>query len=105
MIAQQPDLAQVVDGSDGVLAAEIVYACTHEGARHLDDVLDRRTRIAIHTPDRGKSATEHVLALMQEANGWSDDDVQHERDRYLQLVGRERQAAACDNDAPCLSNS
>ena len=33
--------------------AEVVYAVTHEGARHLDDVLTRRTRISIETFDRG----------------------------------------------------
>ena len=32
-----------------------VYAVTHEGARHLDDVLARRTRISIESWDRGVS--------------------------------------------------
>ena len=37
-------------------AAEVVYAASHEGARHLDDVLTRRTRISIETCDRGVAA-------------------------------------------------
>ena len=40
-------------GADDYLRAEVVYAATHEGARHLDDVLTRRTRISIETFDRG----------------------------------------------------
>ena len=32
------------------------FACTHEGALHLDDVLERRTRTALTAPDRGLSA-------------------------------------------------
>ena len=40
--------------------AEIVYAASHEGARHLDDVLARRTRISIETFDRGVAAAPQV---------------------------------------------
>ena len=40
-------------GRRDYLRAEIVYAASHEGARHLDDVLARRTRISIETFDRG----------------------------------------------------
>ena len=40
-------------GAEDYLRAEVVYAVSHEGARHLDDVLTRRTRISIETFDRG----------------------------------------------------
>ena len=43
-------------GADDYLRAEVVYAASHEGARHLDDVLTRRTRISIETFDRGIGA-------------------------------------------------
>ena len=46
-------LAEPLPGAEDYLRAEIVYAATHEGARHLDDVLTRRTRISIETFDRG----------------------------------------------------
>ena len=42
-------------GADDYLRAEVVYAASHEGARHLDDVLARRTHISIETWDRGVS--------------------------------------------------
>ena len=46
------------EGAEDYLAAEVVYAVTHEGARHLDDVLTRRTRISIETFDRGTRSCE-----------------------------------------------
>ena len=51
-----PRLGRPLDGADDYLAAEVVYAASHEGARHLDDVLARRTRISIEAWDRGVSA-------------------------------------------------
>ena len=62
LIDARPDLADPLEGADDHLAAEIVYAVTHEGARHLDDVLCRRTRISIETFDRGVSAATDVAA-------------------------------------------
>src|SRR5690606_6328883 len=53
LIAEQPDLAEPLGGADDYLRAEVVYGVTHEGARHLDDVLARRTRISIETFHRG----------------------------------------------------
>ena len=50
--ANGPSSGSLWAGSGGYLAAEIVYACTHEGAVRLDDVLARRTRIAIEMRDR-----------------------------------------------------
>ena len=47
-----------------------VYAVTHEGARHLDDVLARRTRISIEAWDRGVAAAPVVADLMAALLGW-----------------------------------
>ena len=49
LIGRRPELGQPLEGADDYLAAEVVYAVTHEGARHLDDVLTRRTRISVET--------------------------------------------------------
>ena len=44
------------------LKVEAVYAASHEGALHLDDILARRTRISIETWDRGVAAASEVAA-------------------------------------------
>ncbi len=68
LIAQDPALAAPVAGH---LAAEIVYAVTHEGALDLEDVLARRTRIAIEHLDAGASVAGQVAELIAGPLGWS----------------------------------
>ena len=46
-IEQDASLAEPIPGAEPYLKAEVVYAVTHEGALHLEDVLTRRTRISI----------------------------------------------------------
>ena len=64
LVAQRAELGLPLEGADDYLAAEIVYAVTHEGARHLDDVLTRRTRVSIETFDRGVAAAPGIARLM-----------------------------------------
>jgi glycerol-3-phosphate dehydrogenase len=64
LIDHDPTLAQPLPGAESYLAAEAVYAVTHEGAQTLDDILARRTRIAIEYPNNGTAATKHVAALV-----------------------------------------
>ncbi len=91
-VAQRPELAEPVEGAEDYLQAEIVYAVTHEGARHLDDVLTRRTRISIETWDRGVDAAPGVAALMAKELGWSKRRVTEEVDHYRRLVDAERRS-------------
>jgi glycerol-3-phosphate dehydrogenase len=84
-IAAQPDLAAPIGGCTEYLRVEAVYAVTHEGALHLDDVLTRRTHIAILTPDRGVDSAAEVAGLIGAALGWDEDvraaEVAHYRER------------------------
>jgi len=92
LVADRPELAEPLVGAEDYLAAEIVYAVTHEGARHLDDVLTRRTRISIETFDRGVAAAAEAARLMAGELGWDDDRVHEEVDHYLRRVEAERQS-------------
>lgn len=92
LIASRRVLALPLEGAEDYLAAEVVYAVTHEGARHLDDLLTRRTRISIETFDRGVSAAPAAARLMGEQLGWSPERVQEEVDHYLRRVEAERQS-------------
>ena len=53
-------MAGQVEGSEDHLRVDFAYAASHEEARHLDDVLARRTRLSIETYDRGPVAGEVV---------------------------------------------
>jgi glycerol-3-phosphate dehydrogenase len=98
LIAERRVLAAPLEGAEDYLAAEIVYAVTHEGARHLDDVLTRRTRISIETFDRGVSAAPVAARLMAEELGWSAATVRDEVDHYLRRVEAERQSQRKQTD-------
>jgi glycerol-3-phosphate dehydrogenase len=52
------------------LWAEVVLAVTHEGATQLDDILVRRTRLALEVRDGAASATQEVARLAGEILGW-----------------------------------
>lgn len=90
LIRETPELADPLPGADDYLGAEVVYAASHEGALHLDDVLARRTRISIEAWDRGVSAAPVAAALMAGALGWSAERTRTEVDRYLARVAAER---------------
>ncbi|WP_243056746.1 glycerol-3-phosphate dehydrogenase/oxidase [Nocardioides sp. SR21] len=92
LVADRRHLALPLEGAEDYLAAEVVYAVTHEGARHLDDLLTRRTRISIETFDRGVAAAPHVARLMAEELGWDDARTADEVDHYRRRVEAERRS-------------
>jgi glycerol-3-phosphate dehydrogenase len=98
LISQRPELGVALGGAEDYLAAEIVYAVTNEGARHLDDVLARRTRISIETFDRGVKAAAPAAVLMAGELGWSDAQRDDEVDHYLRRVEAERQSQLMPTD-------
>ncbi len=89
LIHERPELAEPLPGADDYLAVEVIYAASHEGALHLDDVLARRTRISIEAWDRGRSAAPVAAQLMAEVLAWSPERTQTEIDRYLARVDAE----------------
>ena len=80
------------------LRAEVVYAVTHEGALHVDDVLRRRTRLFIEAADSGAAAADDVSLIMGRLLGWSRRRRAAETRRYLDLVAAE-QAMLADSTA------
>ncbi|MBU3994933.1 MAG: glycerol-3-phosphate dehydrogenase/oxidase [Actinobacteria bacterium] len=89
LIRERPELADPLPGADDYIGAEVVYAASHEGALHLDDVLARRTRISIEAWDRGVSAAPVAAALMAGVLGWSESRTETEIERYLARVEAE----------------
>ena len=94
MVAHDPALGEPLPGAEDYLRVEVVYAVTREGARHLDDVLTRRTRISIETFDRGIGAAQPAAELMAGPLGWDAAAVDREVDHYRRRVEAERQSQA-----------
>ncbi len=90
LVDDDASLGEPLEGADDYLRAEVVYAAAAEGARHLDDVLARRTRISIETFDRGVTAAPVAAALLAPVLGWSEAQVAREVEHYLARVEAER---------------
>ncbi len=98
LVAADPSLGQALTGAPDHLRAEIVYAASHEGARHIEDVLARRTRVSIETFDRGVRSVDEVAALMAPVLGWSTDQVEREVEHYRKRVDAERESQRMPDD-------
>ncbi|HXR71313.1 glycerol-3-phosphate dehydrogenase/oxidase [Actinocrinis sp.] len=99
LISADPSLAKPIEGAEDYLRVEAVYAASHEGALHLDDVLTRRTRISIEEWDRGVSAAPEVAALIAPVLGWDAETERAEVERYLGRVRAERESQERADDS------
>jgi glycerol-3-phosphate dehydrogenase len=90
LIEADPELGKPLDSAPEYLRAEVVYAASHEGAQHLDDILTRRTRISIEVPDRGDAAAAEVARLVAPVLGWDERHVSEEIEHYRLRVLAER---------------
>jgi glycerol-3-phosphate dehydrogenase len=71
LIRADKSLGQPLAAGHPYLRAEVAYAVTHEGARHVTDVLARRVRLLIEAADSGVSAAPAAAAIMAPLLGWS----------------------------------
>ncbi|WP_034275151.1 glycerol-3-phosphate dehydrogenase/oxidase [Haloechinothrix halophila] len=88
----RPDLLRPIAGAPDYLRVEAVYAASHEGALHLDDVLARRMRVSIEYPHRGVDCASEVADLVGGVLGWSEETIAREVDVYTARVAAEREA-------------
>jgi len=98
LIAADPGLAEPLGGADDYLRAEVVHAVRSEGARHLDDVLARRTRISIETFDRGTASMREAAELMAGELRWDQARVDREVEHYRIRVEAERESQRQPDD-------
>jgi glycerol-3-phosphate dehydrogenase len=89
LIDQEPKLAKKLDADLPYIKAEIVYAATHEGARTVDDVISRRTRLAFEAEGHGVHLADEVGALIAPVLGWSAKERKESVAAYEELVDRE----------------
>jgi glycerol-3-phosphate dehydrogenase len=103
LVAADPSLGRPLADADDYLRAEIYYAASHEGARHLDDVLARRTHIAIETPDRGLEAVTEAAELVARALRWDPGQTAREVEHYRAEVAAQRASEEAGSDADAES--
>lgn len=99
LISERAELGRPLSADADYIAAEVVYACRHEGVIGLDDMMTRRTRLRIQTADAGRSALDTVLTIMAAELGWGAETTERERAGYLRSVEAEDAALAATTDA------
>src|SRR5829696_2869365 len=103
LIAARPELGEPLEGGGAHSRAEVVHACTHEGALRLEDVLERRTRLALTAPDRGLEAAAPAAALIAAALDWDADRTRREVHAWHARVEAARAAEAERDDDRALA--
>ncbi len=98
MAADDHTLLEPLEGAEEYLRIEIKYAASHEAALHLDDILARRTRISIETPDRGTTAAAAAAALVAPILGWDEERITNEVEAYSARVEAERRSQEQQDD-------
>ena len=103
----RPELLKPIEHAPDYLGVEVVYAASHEGALHLEDVLARRTRISIEYAHRGVDCAEQVAGLVGEVLDWSAETVKREIEVYNARVQAERdsQLQTSDESADALRSA
>jgi len=89
IIDEQPKLAGALDSALPYIKAEIVYAASHEGARSVDDVISRRTRLSFEAVNHGVHLADEIAALIAPVLGWSTKERKESVAQYNELVDRE----------------
>ncbi|WP_086661001.1 glycerol-3-phosphate dehydrogenase/oxidase [Lentzea kentuckyensis] len=98
LAVDNPELLKPIPASPDYLQVEAVYAASHEGAMHLEDVLTRRTRISIEYAHRGIDSAEAVARLVAPVLGWDEDAIKREIEIYTARVDAERTSQTQPDD-------
>jgi glycerol-3-phosphate dehydrogenase len=87
-----PTLLEPLNDAQEYLGVEFAYAASHEAALHLDDLLARRTRTSIETPDRGVAVARAVAEVVAPVLRWDKERVDNEVAAYEARVQAERES-------------
>ena len=98
LVRASRDLAQPLVHAPAYLRAEIVYAVTHEGALHLDDIMARRTRMVYEYADEASAALDEVAEIAGPLLGWDADTREHEVEVYRATAAADAAAATEPDD-------
>ncbi len=93
-VAVEPELGQPLKSEPAYLRAEVAWAVTHEGALHLEDILQRRVRLFYESRDRGLAAAEEIADIVAPLLGWDAEQRAAELASYRELAEAEEAALA-----------
>lgn len=92
IIKNDPKLAKPLTKDLPYLKAEIFYAASHEGARSVDDVISRRTRLAFEAPNSAMDLASDVATIIAPVLGWTPKQKKDSINAYIDIAEREIEA-------------
>lgn len=98
LIDADPDLAKPLEHAPRYLRAEVLYAVRAEGALHLVDVLERRTRLDFEIADRGVAAAEEIAQIVGPELGWDETRTTVETEVYRAFIAARLEAERTRDD-------
>jgi glycerol-3-phosphate dehydrogenase len=98
LIKEDESLARPLEKAPAYLRAEIAYACTSEGALHLEDIMCRRTRLVYEVERQGLHAVPEIADLAAEHLGWDEERTRTEAEAYTARVEAEEAATFAQDD-------
>ena len=98
IVDANPSLGTPLEHAPAYIGAEVVYAASHEGILHLDDILMHRTRLNYEQADKGVGALDEIADLVAPVLGWDAARRQTEIDAYRERAEAEDAAALEPDD-------
>jgi glycerol-3-phosphate dehydrogenase len=93
LIEREPTLAQPLASNLPYIRAEIHYAVSHEGARSVEDVIARRTRLAFEAVDGGDFLLEQIAEIISPLLKWDRSKKNESIKKYMLISEHERVSA------------
>ncbi len=84
-IRNASDLTPLMDGTD-LTAAEVRAHLAFGGVLHLEDLLLRRVRVGLWSPELALQLATHLQPLFEEAKGWDHDRWRQEEERLASAL-------------------
>lgn len=92
LIVDDPTLAHPLSNDLPYLRAEIYYAASHEGARSVDDVVSRRTRISFESRENSVELLDEISKIIAPVLEWNRVERVASIESYREIYRRERRA-------------
>jgi glycerol-3-phosphate dehydrogenase len=93
LVSLDPKLAQPLTSNLPYIRAEIHYAVSHEGARSVEDVIARRTRLAFEAHDGGDDLLDEVADIIAPLLDWNRSKKNDSIKKYKEISKQERISA------------
>ena len=104
VVDQDAGLGRPLQQAPEYLRAEVAFACSHEGALHLEDILTTRVRLNSERRDRGAAVVDEVIGIARDILGWDETRSAQEKDAYLARTAAERAAETQSNDTAAAAS-